>query len=128
MVSYDPMTMFAVTTVLDVKIQRNTLSAIRGTEKVYINSTITLSNPIGPDHSALNVTWLHNGSRLNMIEHSPSTNQRENINFTSALNISSVEYTSSGNYCCVASVNETTTTKFDCINLTVSGLSVIIYL
>ena len=113
---------YAGTTVSQVSIQKSSIFTLRGTVDLKINCSITLSSPIGPDHSALNVTWLHNVSSVNMIENSLSTNQRENINFTSALSISSVEYTSSGNYCCVASVTGTTTTKFDCVNLTVSGL------
>ena len=105
-----------------VNILRDNLFALIGTMDLVINFTISTSRAIGPDYRALNVTLLHNGSRKETFTHSPSTNETENMSFKGALTISSVEYTSSGNYCFVASVTGTTTIESDCINLTVSGL------
>ena len=105
-----------------VDIQKNNLVALRGTKNLAINCTITTSKAIGPDYRALNITFLHNGSQNEMFMYSTSTKETENIGFKGTLTISSVEYTNSGSYCCVASVSGTTTIKSDCIILTVSGM------
>ena len=36
---------------------------LKGTNNIIISCAITLNATIGPDYSALNVTWTHNGSQ-----------------------------------------------------------------
>ena len=96
--------------------------ALRGTKNLVMSCFIILSNPIGPDHRALNVIWLYNGSMHQVFQTAPSSNVTVRMNFTRILTISNVEHGNSGNYCCVASVTGTTATMSDCIILSVSGL------
>ena len=88
-----------------------------------ISCTITLNNTIGPDYSALNVTWTHNGSQSTMLQANPSgTNGEPSSMFTSVLTIDSNEFMDSGSYCCVAAViGSGDSNKMDCVTLNVLG-------
>ena len=88
-----------------------------------ISCTITLNNTIGPDYSALNVTWTHNGSQSTMLQANPSEmSGKPSLMLTSVLKIDSNEFTDSGSYCCVAAViGAGDSNKMDCVTLSVLG-------
>ena len=110
------------TAVLRVKIQSNNLFVFRGTKNLVINCVVTFNDTINLNNSPLNVTWLHNGFEYDMSLIASSSNETHTRNITTNVTIGSVEYNSSGIYCCVASVTGTNTYESDCIILSVSGL------
>ena len=111
------------TIVSDVSINENSISALKGTNNIIISCTITLNNTIGPDYSALNATWTHNGSQSTMLQANPSGMSGElSSMFTSVLTINSNEFTDSGSYCCVAAVSGSgDSNKMGCVTLSVLG-------
>ena len=110
-------------TVSDVSISEDNISALKGTNNIIISCTITLNNTIGPDYSALNVTWTHNGSQSTMLQaNSSGMSGKPSSMFTSVLTIDSNEFTDSGSYCCVAAViGSGDSYKMDCVTLSVLG-------
>ena len=88
-----------------------------------ISCTITLNNTIGPNYSALNVTWTHNGSQSTMLQANPIGMSGEpSLMLTSELTIDSNEFTDSGSYCCVAGViGSGDSNKMGCVTLSVLG-------
>ena len=111
------------TTVSTVTISEDNISALKGTNNIIISCTITLNNTIGPDYSALNVTWTHNGSQSTMLQANPIAISGEPSSmFTSVLTIDSNEFTDSGSYCCVAAViGSGDSNKMGCVTLNVLG-------
>ena len=108
------------TTVSDVTINEDSISALKGTNNIIISCAITLNATIGPDYSALNVTWTHNGSQYGQTAVLQSTPSGEASKmFTSVLTVDSNEFSDSGSYCCVAAVIGSG--EMDCITLNVLG-------
>ena len=114
---------YSGTTVSTVTINENSISVLKGTNNIIISCTITLNNTIGPDYSALNVTWTHNGSQSTMLQATTTGMSGEPSSmFTSVLMIDSNEFTDSGNYCCVAAViGSGDSNMMDCVTLSVLG-------
>ena len=107
------------TTVSNVTINKNSISAFKGTKNITISCAITLNTTIGPDYSALNVTWTHNGSQLaTMLQPTPSGMAGMLSMFTRVLTINSNTFSDSGKYCCVAAVIGS---KMDSVTLNVLG-------
>ena len=90
-----------------------------------INCTITLNNTIGPDYSALNVTWTHNSPLATMLQATTiALNGARSKLFNSGVAIDSNELSDSGNYCCVAAViGSGDTEKMNCVTLSVLGIN-----
>ena len=114
---------YSGTTVSAVSINGNSISALKGTNNIMISCVITLNNTIGPDYSALSVTWTHIGTQSTMLPATPiAMNGKSSSIFTSKLTINSNEFSDSGSYCCVAVViGSGDTSKMDCITLSVLG-------
>ena len=109
------------TTVSGVTIlKKDKMSALKGTN---IGCTITLNNTIGPDYSALNVTWTHNYGSNEQDTMLQSSSGEASKMFTSVLTIDSNEFSDSGSYCCSAAVIGSGDLKMmnDCITLNVLG-------
>ena len=116
----------AGTTVSTVTINEDSISALKGTNNIIISCTITLNNTIGPDYSALNVTWTHNGSQLHeqaaVLQATPS-GELSSL-FTSVLTIDGNEFSDSGKYQCAAAVIESgDLVKMDFVILNVLGIN-----
>ena len=108
---------------LDVDTQNSNVTVLSGTPSVALICIITLSSPIGPDLSALNVTWQYNkSSAVGTMTLQPVTGSN-NMRFMSALTLNKTTgSTYSGQYCCHAGITETTVTS-NCTYVTVAGKS-----
>ena len=113
----------AGTTVFGVTINEDSISALKGTNNIIISCAITLNTTIGPDYSALSVTWTHNGSQYDQDTVLQATSSGEESKmFTSVLTIDSNEFSDSGSYCCVTTViGSGVSNKMDCVTLNVLG-------
>ena len=111
------------TTVSTVTISEENISALKGTNNIIISCTIALNNTIGPDYSALNVTWTHNGSQSTMLQATPiAMSGTESKKFSSRATIDSNKFSDSGEYCCVAAViGSGVSNQMGCSTLTVLG-------
>ena len=116
----------AGTTVSDVGISEDCISALKGTNNIIISCTIALNNTIGPDYSALNVIWTQNGSQLHeqaaVLQATPSG--EPSSMFNSVLTIDGNEFSDSGKYQCAAAViGSGDLVKMDFITLNVLGIN-----
>ena len=91
-----------------------------GTQTHMISCAITLSSAIGPDHSALSVTWQHNNQTVshNRVRVSP-TQGVSNV-FYSNLTLQQVSEHDGGVYNCVASLTGNKATITDHVELDVT--------
>ena len=110
------------TAVSGVTVNEGSIFALKETKNIDISCAITLNNTIGPDYSALNVTWTHNGSQSTMLQSTPSRmGGMLSAMFTSVLTIDSNEFSDSGSYCCVAAVIGSGISNKNCVTLNVLG-------
>ena len=94
-----------------------------GTQTHIMSCTITLSSVIGPDHSALNVTWQHNNQTVSHDRiHVFPTQGVSNV-FYSNLTLEQVSQHDGGVYNCAASLsgNDTTIADHVELNITTNG-------
>ena len=89
------------------------------TPSAQINCTTTLSSSIGPDHSALTVTWMHNNQSINASQMSPAASVFTS-SFTSVQTLLNISQSDEGQYCCSASFAGLST-ESDCIDIQVTG-------
>ena len=91
-----------------------------GTQTHIISCTITLSSAIGPDHSALSVTWQHNNLKISHDRvHVFPTQGLSNV-FYSNLTLRQVSQHNGGMYNCAASLSGNDTTIADQVELQVT--------
>ena len=101
-----------------VSISEANLMVPVGTQTHIISCTITLSSAIGPDHSALSVTWQHNNQTLSHDKVFPT--QGVSNMFYSNLTFQQVSEHDGGVYHCVASLTGNETTIADHVELQVT--------
>ena len=89
---------------IDVFIERVSFTppyAFDGDRNVELQCTVTLSHHIGPDYSALNITWTHNTTTIhNCSNPQPHGNTQISNTFTCNLTLTTVSATSAGVYVC----------------------------
>ena len=74
---------------------------VDGDRNVELQCTVTLSHHIGPDYSALSITWTHNTTNVHNCSHpQPHGNTQISNNFTCNLTLSNISATSAGLYNC----------------------------
>ena len=120
--------MFANTdaSVSAVTVDKNKVTALKGTKNITFVCSITLSAPIGPVHKDLNVIWKHDGSKLAAAE--VVGNEMITSLFNSILLLYEVEFSDGGSYCCVASViGSDTEDEMGCVTLNVLGMFKLIW-
>ena len=92
-----------------------------GTQTHIISCTITLSSAIGPDHSALSVTWQHNNQLVSHDRvHVFSTQGVSNV-FYSNLTLHQVSEHDGGVYNCAAGLTGNETKIADHVELQVTS-------
>ena len=91
-----------------------------GTQTHIILCIITLSSAIGPDHSALSVTWQHNNQTVSRDRVHVTPTQDVSNMFYSDLALQQVSEHDGGVYHCVASLTENETTIADHVELDVT--------
>ena len=90
------------TNVSSVTIDPRNITVITGTSNVAINCTITLNRAIGPNHTALSVTWLGpNLMQHTDVQNIPATTDMTKT-FHSVLIIQHIASSSAGQYYCEA--------------------------
>ena len=106
----------ADTSISQVSVDPMTIKTLTGTTNVTLTCSIQLNNDIGPDHSALNVSWWSQAptkpgllTAVTQIEKS----------FSSTLKIPLI--TEGGQYCCNASLAGNSTVISSCKNVQVLG-------
>ena len=113
------------TTLSQVSTDKKSVVALLGAQNVKLNCSIKLSNQIGPDISAILVTWRRNSTAIEKnILLSPGVTENSagyNDDFISTLMLSSVDYSNNGNYCCSVSLVGSVSTMTDCVFFNVSG-------
>ena len=94
-----------------------------GTHNKILQCNITLSSSIGPDHSVLNVTWMHNNQSISASDGvSISFNMAGRVvnMFQSNLTLDHITNSTGGVYCCRGEI--VSSTKHDCVSLLVTGM------
>ena len=101
--------------------EANNLMVPVGTHTHIISCTITVSSAIGPDHSALSVTWQHNNQTVSHDRvHVFPTQGVSNV-FYSNLTLQQVSQHDGGVYNCVASLSGNETKIADHVELQVTS-------
>ena len=111
--------LFTDTYVSMVSVSVTDLMVPVGTDSHQIVCFVTLNSFIGPNISALSVSWLHNNrtieDKINMSKRFiPQTF------FNSSLILSDISQHDSGEYCCTASIAGNQTKPKDCVKLKVT--------
>ena len=116
---------FAEATVSSVTIVNPPLYVVDGDSNVELQCTVTLSHHIGPDYSALNVTWTHNTSTNHTCPHpQPHGNTQISNTFSCDLTLATVSVTGAGLYTCSGEVTGSNVLQVDSHNLKVEGQSI----
>ena len=111
-------------TVLEqVQIETKNFVVLLGTNNVKVDCSIKITNSIGPLFSALQVSWLMNGTKLqaNTALTPRESTEHTHHSFTSTLTVNITGYDKTGNYCCIASLAGRDGDMSDCLSVTVSG-------
>ena len=90
-----------------------------GTDSYKIDCLVTLSSSIGPNISALSISWQHNNITIDMF-HNVSLGSIPLTLFDSSLTLSEISQHDSGEYCCTASIAGNQTKPNDCVGLKVT--------
>ena len=111
-----------------VSISEANLMVPVGTQTHIISCTITLSSAIGPDHSALSVTWQHNNQTVSHDRVHVSPAQGVSNVFYSNLTLQQVSQHDGGVYHCAASLTGNKTTIADNVELQVTTNGMYVYI
>ena len=114
------------TQVVDVTASVPNVIALKGTPTVALTCVTVVSDLIGPNYSPLSVRWFINslpvGSGLTMVTN-PQSNSPLQTSFMSTLEVVHVAETSTGDYCCTASLSGVASSKTACTVLNITGES-----
>ena len=81
------------------------LYVVDGDQNVELQCTVTLSHHIGPDYSAVNITWTHNTTTIhNCSNPQPHGNTQISNAFTCNLTLATISASSAGMYTCLGEV------------------------
>ena len=98
------------------------LYVVDGDRNVELQCTVTLSAHIGPDYSALNITWTHNTTTIhNCSIPQPHGDTQTSSTFTCNLTLANISATSAGVYSCSGEVTGSNVTVADIHPLKVEG-------
>ena len=112
--------MYTITEVLttNVSIVNPPSYVVDGDQNVELQCTVTLSHHIGPDYSALSITWTHNATIThNCSNPQPHGNTQTSNNFTCNLTLAIVSATSAGVYNCSGHIIGSGVTSRDTFHL-----------
>ena len=90
-----------------------------GTDFHQIVCFVTLSSSIGPNISALSISWLHNNRTIEDRVQVSEPFGAHSL-FISSLTLSNISQHDSGEYCCTASIAGNQTKSNDCVELKVT--------
>ena len=113
---------FYTTSVSQVAIVNPPSYVVDGDQNVELQCTVTLSNTIGTDYSALSIDW-RDGTDIiisNCSNPQPHGNIQNSSTFSCNLTLATISATSAGLYTCNAAISTSNSTSL--INLQVQGL------
>ena len=92
-----------------------------GTDSHQIDCLVTLSSSIGPNISALSISWLHNNRIIDLSQDRVQVSETfgAHTTFISSLTLSDISQHDSGEYCCTANIAGNQTKSKDCVELKV---------
>ena len=93
-----------------------------GTDSHQIDCVVILSSSIGPNISALSISWLHNNRIIDMLQDRVQVSETLSAHslFISSLTLSVISQHDSGEYCCTAIIAGNQTKPKDCVQLKVT--------
>ena len=105
-----------------VTITANNLMVPVGTNSHLMSCLVTLSSSIGPNISALSISWLHNNRIIDLFLNRFNVSKTFGAQkiFTSSLTLSAIRQHDSGKYCCTASIAGNETKSNYCVELKVT--------
>ena len=95
--------------------EKNAMKPV-GTNPYSVVCLVTLSSSIGPDISALSISWQHNNQTVNTTLDEINA---PNTFFNNSLALSDISEQDSGEYCCTASIAGNQTKSKNCVELKV---------
>ena len=104
-------------------IPSNNLIVPVGNNSHQLTCLVTLSSSIGPDISALSISWQHNDQMIRSLLDRTQVSEPEisgENSFTSKLTLSTISQHDSGEYCCTVSIAGNQTELKSCVELKVT--------
>ena len=106
-----------------VMIPSNNLIVPVGTNSHQLTCIVTLSSPIGPNISALSISWQRSGQMIRSLHDRTQVSEPEisgENTVNSKLTLSTISEHDSGEYCCTASIAGNQTELKSCVELKVT--------
>ena len=105
-----------------VTVTVNNLMVPVGTDTYQIDCFVTLSSYIGPNISALSISWQHNNQPVDTSQDRVQVSEPFGALsfFTNSLTLSDISQHDSGEYCCTASMAGNQTKLEDCVEVKVT--------
>ena len=105
-----------------VTVSVNNLMVPVATVSYQINCSVTLSSSIGPNISALSVSWQHDNQPVDTSQDRVQVSEPFGaLTFvTNSLTLSDISQHDSGEYCCTASIAGNQTRPEDCVEVKVT--------
>ena len=103
-------------------IPSNNLIVPVGTNSHQLTCIVTLSSSIGPNISALSVSWQHNNQPVDTSQDRVQVSEPFGVLsfFSSSLTLSDINQHDSGEYCCTASIRGNQTKLNNCVEVKVT--------
>ena len=100
----------------------NNLMVPVGTDTYRMTCFVTLSSSIGPNISALSISWQHNNQPVDTSQDRVQVSEPLGVlSFSSnSLTLSDISQRDSGEYCCTASISGNQTKLEDCVEVKVT--------
>ena len=113
---------FTDTYVSSVSVSANNLMVPVGTDSHQIDCFVTLSSSVGPNISALSISWLHNNKIIDVSQDRVQVSETfgAHTTFINSLTLRDISQHDSGEYCCTASIAGNQTKSNDCVELKVT--------
>ena len=114
----DKLIIYADASISQVSVDPVTITALTGTADVTLTCSIQLNNDIGPDYSALNVSWWSPASTKPGLLTTMSMTQQKSFNSTLKIPL----ITQRKLYCCIASLAGNSTVVPSCTDVKILGI------
>ena len=113
---------FAEATVSNVTIANPPSYVVDGDRNVELQCAVTLSHHIGPDYSALNITWTHNTNTVHNCPYpQPHGSTQISNTFTCNLALVNISATNAGKYNCSGEITGSGVLQVAFLDLKVEG-------
>ena len=105
-----------------VTVTVNNLMVPVGTDTYQMTCFVTLSSSIGPNISALSISWQHNNQPVDTSQDRVQVSEPFGVLgfFSNSLTLSDISEYDSGEYCCTASIAGNQTKQENCVEVKVT--------